>query len=94
MSSPNTIKSIGTCLLMVIYLVAPTGALSKTATIKIATLAPEGSSWVQTLEKLNVSVHYDLGLHGVGRSLRAHFLDGDLGDAHQYGENKIGIIGG
>ncbi|CAB1071805.1 hypothetical protein D1AOALGA4SA_1349 [Olavius algarvensis Delta 1 endosymbiont] len=76
MSRPNMIKSIGACLLMVITFVAPPGAFSKTATIKIATLAPEGSSWVQTLENLNVELKQK-----TGNSVRLRIYSGGvLGD--------------
>jgi len=76
MSSPHMIKSIGACLLMMITFVAPPGAFSKTATIKIATLAPEGSSWVQTLENLNAELKQK-----TGNSVRLRVYSGGvLGD--------------
>ena len=56
MNSPNVIKVIGVGFLIVILLVAPRSAVSKTVTIKIATLAPEGSSWIQTFADLNAAV--------------------------------------
>ncbi len=56
MSSPNVIKAIGVSFLIVFLLVAPRSAASKTVTIKIATLAPEGSSWIQTFADLNAAV--------------------------------------
>jgi len=76
MSGPNKIKLIGVGLLMVIIFVAPPGAFSKIATIKIATLAPEGSSWVQTLENLNVELKQK-----TGNSVRLRIYSGGvLGD--------------
>jgi len=56
MNSPNVIKVIGVGFLIVFLLVAPPSAVSKTVTIKIATLAPEGSSWIQTFADLNAAV--------------------------------------
>ncbi len=56
MSSPNVIKSIGVCFLIVFLFVSPRSAVSKVTTIKIATLAPEGSSWIQTFEDLNAEL--------------------------------------
>ena len=56
MNSPNVIKVIGVGFLIVFLLVAPRSAVSKTVTIKIATLAPEGSSWIQTFADLNAAV--------------------------------------
>ena len=56
MSSPNLIKTIGVSFLIVFLLVAPHSAASKAVTIKIATLAPEGSAWIQTFDDLNAAV--------------------------------------
>jgi len=56
MSSPNLIKAIGVSFLIVFLLVAPHSAASKAVTIKIATLAPEGSAWIQTFDDLNAAV--------------------------------------
>jgi len=56
MNSLNVIKVIGVGFLIVFLLVAPRSAVSKTVTIKIATLAPEGSSWIQTFADLNAAV--------------------------------------
>jgi TRAP-type C4-dicarboxylate transport system substrate-binding protein len=56
MSSPILIKAIGVSLLIVFLLVAPHSAASKAVTIKIATLAPEGSAWIQTFDDLNAAV--------------------------------------
>jgi TRAP-type C4-dicarboxylate transport system substrate-binding protein len=55
MSSPNLIKVMGVSFLMVFLLVAPHNAAS-TVTIKIATLAPEGSAWIKTFDDLNAAV--------------------------------------
>ena len=56
MSSPNVIKVIGVWFLIVFLFVSPGSAVSKVTTIKIATLAPEGSSWIQTFEDLNAEL--------------------------------------
>ena len=56
MCSLNLIKTIGLSLLMVFFLFAPCSAAAKTVTIKIATLAPEGSAWIQTFDDLNAAV--------------------------------------
>ena len=56
MSRPNAIRSIGVCFLIVVLFVSPRSAVSKVTTIKIATLAPEGSSWIRTFEDLNAEL--------------------------------------
>ena len=56
MSSLNLIKAIGVIFLIVFLLVAPRNAVSKAVTLKIATLAPEGSAWIQTFDDLNAAV--------------------------------------
>jgi len=56
MSKPNVIKAIGISFLTVILLIAPQSAAAKTTIIKIATLAPDGSSYIQTLNDLNAEL--------------------------------------
>lgn len=53
MSKPNMIKAIGVSVLAGILFIAPHGAAAKATTIKIATLAPEGSTYIQALNELN-----------------------------------------
>lgn len=50
------IKAIGISFLTVILLIAPHGAAAKITTIKIATLAPEGSTYIQALNDLNAEL--------------------------------------
>ncbi|CAB1061647.1 TRAP-type C4-dicarboxylate transport system, periplasmic component [Olavius sp. associated proteobacterium Delta 1] len=56
MIKPNMIKAIGISFLTVILLIAPHGAAAKITTIKIATLAPEGSTYIQALNDLNAEL--------------------------------------
>ena len=56
MSRPNLIKAIEVSFLIVFLLVAPNSAASKAVTLKIATLAPEGSAWIQTFDDLNAAI--------------------------------------
>ncbi|UCD78358.1 MAG: TRAP transporter substrate-binding protein DctP [Desulfobacterales bacterium] len=56
MNRRNVIKAIGIGFLIVFLLVSPRTAVSKDTTLKIATLAPEGSAWIQTFEDLNVEL--------------------------------------
>jgi len=56
MCNPNLNKVIGASFLIIFFLVAPHSAYSKAVTIKIATLAPEGSAWIQTFGDLNAAV--------------------------------------
>ena len=56
MSRPNVIKAIGMSFLTVFLLVSPHIAAAKTTIIKIATLAPEGSSYIQTFNDLNTEL--------------------------------------
>jgi TRAP-type C4-dicarboxylate transport system substrate-binding protein len=56
MSRPNVIKAIGVGFLAVFLLVSPRSAVSGGTTLKIATLAPEGSVWIQTFEDLNAEL--------------------------------------
>ena len=52
----NLIKAIGVGFLIALFLVVPNRAYSKIVTIKIATLAPEGSSWLQPFIDLDAAV--------------------------------------
>ena len=56
MSPANTIKAVSFSLLVLLLVVAPVRGASKTAVIKIATLAPEGSSWIKIFDDLNVEL--------------------------------------
>jgi len=56
MNRPNVIKTLGVGILILLLFSIPAGAGAKAVTIKIATLAPEGSSWIQTFEDLNVEL--------------------------------------
>ncbi len=56
MSKPNVIKAIGISFLAIILLIAPHHAAAKTTTIKIATLAPDGSTYIQALNDLNAEL--------------------------------------
>jgi TRAP-type C4-dicarboxylate transport system substrate-binding protein len=56
MSRPNVIRTMGVGILILFLFSIPPGAAAKAVTIKIATLAPEGSSWIQTFEDLNVEL--------------------------------------
>ena len=56
MNRPNVIKLIRVCILIVLLFVSPPIAVSKMTTFKIATVAPEGSSWIQTFEELNAEL--------------------------------------
>ncbi len=52
----DTVKTISCSFLILLLMVSAAGAASKITTIKIATLAPEGSSWIQALHDLNAEV--------------------------------------
>ena len=52
----NLIKAIGVISLTASLLVVPQSVYSKPVTIKIATLAPEGSAWLQPFHDLNAAV--------------------------------------
>jgi len=56
MSKTNMIKTMGISFLTVILFLAPHGAAAKTTTIKIATLAPEGSTYIQALNDLDAEL--------------------------------------
>lgn len=56
MSKTHIIKTMAISFLTVILLIAPHGAAAKTTTIKIATLAPEGSTYIQALHDLNAEL--------------------------------------
>ena len=57
MSTSKSLLTIGSSLVLwlLVSLIAG-GALAKTTTIKIATLAPEGSTWINTFEDLNAEL--------------------------------------
>jgi TRAP-type C4-dicarboxylate transport system substrate-binding protein len=56
MNRLHAIRMIGVGFLIVFLLVSPRSAVSKGIILKIATLAPEGSAWIQTFEDLNVEL--------------------------------------
>ena len=56
MSRPTLIKALVVSLLTVVLLIAPHEAAAKTTTIKIATLAPEGSTYIQALNDLKAEL--------------------------------------
>ena len=61
MRIPNVAKTIGAGFLAVFLLVSPHIAFSEGTTLKIATLAPEGSAWVQTFDDLNAELKKKTG---------------------------------
>jgi TRAP-type C4-dicarboxylate transport system substrate-binding protein len=56
MNRANVIKALGVGFLAVLLLVSPRNAVSADTILKIATLAPEGSVWMQTFEDLNAEL--------------------------------------
>lgn len=56
MNGPIAIKLMGMTLLYVFLLVAPQIAEAQNTTIKIATLAPDGSSYIQKLNEMNAEL--------------------------------------
>ena len=91
MSSPNWIKAIGVSFLIVFLLVAPRSAASKAVTIKIATLAPEGSAWIKTFDDLNAAVKKKTN-NGVRLKI---YTGGILGDEKDmYRKMHVGQIQG
>jgi TRAP-type C4-dicarboxylate transport system substrate-binding protein len=56
MIRPNVIKALCMSFLTVFLVVLPDGAEAKSTTIKIATLAPEGSTYIQILNDLNAEL--------------------------------------
>jgi len=56
MNKLNAIKTIGVGILIAFFQVSPGSADSKGTVLKIATLAPEGSAWIQTFEDLNAEL--------------------------------------
>ena len=61
MRRQTIIKAIGACILAVFLSAFPHRALSGGTTLKIATLAPEGSVWMQTFEDLNAELKQKTG---------------------------------
>jgi TRAP-type C4-dicarboxylate transport system substrate-binding protein len=61
MRIPNVAKAIGAGFLAVFLLVSPRIAFAEGTTLKIATLAPEGSVWIQTFEDLNAELKKKTG---------------------------------
>ncbi|MBW2037980.1 MAG: TRAP transporter substrate-binding protein DctP [Deltaproteobacteria bacterium] len=56
MNRRDALKIIGFSILVTIFFIQPVNGAEKSFMIKIATLAPEGSSWMKTLNKLNTEV--------------------------------------
>ena len=61
MSRPNLIKAPASFLLMALLIFLPRSGVSQGITLKIATLAPEGSAWVQTFDDLNAALKKKTG---------------------------------
>jgi len=56
MGRHDIIKTIGLSLLAFLFLIPPANGMEKSVMIKLGTLAPEGSSWMKTLNTLNIEV--------------------------------------
>lgn len=56
MNAPLRVGLIGMCLLISLSVISPARAAEKSVIIKLATLAPEGSSWMKTFHALNKEV--------------------------------------
>jgi TRAP-type C4-dicarboxylate transport system substrate-binding protein len=56
MTNFDALKAMGLIFLGILPLVTAVDAAADTTVIKIATLAPEGSAWIQTLNELNAEV--------------------------------------
>ena len=52
MNRIDAVRTVGSSLLILCLIVLPAGGASKPAVIKIATLAPEGSAWIQAFNDL------------------------------------------
>ena len=52
--APKTI--IGLCLILFVSMASTTPAAAKAVVIKLATLAPEGSSWIDTFNAINAEI--------------------------------------
>jgi len=61
MSRPNLIKTLASFLLMGVLIFLPRSGVSQGITLKIGTLAPEGSAWVQTFDDLNAELKKKTG---------------------------------
>ena len=70
------LKIIGLSFITLALLVSPTPGTAKTLIIKLATLAPEGSSWINTFNSINAEVR-----EKTGKQVRFKFYPGGvLGD--------------
>lgn len=56
MGRHDMIKTLGLSLLAFLFLIPPANGMEKSVVIKLGTLAPEGSSWMKTLNTLNIEV--------------------------------------
>jgi len=56
MGRHDMIKTLGLILLAFLFLIPPANGMEKSVVIKLGTLAPEGSSWMKTLNTLNIEV--------------------------------------
>ena len=70
------IKNVGLILITCILMLSPSSSSAKTLVIKLATLAPEGSSWIATFNSINKEVQ-----EKTDRQVRFKFYPGGvLGD--------------
>ena len=56
MHKPAALKSFGLTLLILLFLALPVSGAQKATVIKIATLVPDGSSWVKALTAINSEI--------------------------------------
>ena len=61
MSRPNVIRALAIGFLAAFLLVSPRTAASAGTTLKIASLAPEGSAWIKTFDDLNAELKKKTG---------------------------------
>ena len=56
MGRPDVIKCLALSLLACLFLIQSANGAEKNLVIKLATLAPEGSSWMNTFNTINTEV--------------------------------------
>ncbi len=56
MQRPVTMIRVAIAIITCLFMFSPTPSVAKTVVIKLATLAPEGSSWIETFNAINAEI--------------------------------------
>lgn len=76
MQRPATVIGVAMGIIAYLFMLSPSPGAAKTVVIKLATLAPEGSSWIETFDSINDEIKQKTG----GQVRCKFYAGGVLGD--------------